>query len=147
MISLVIKCARVLVWYRIRVTGHSGIRYEVSGLLIRQGEGLLMIARYSEAAAAVTMTRLRIKTSDGKLERITLPNNSTLRDLKELILRDVLRDTGTTPVKLSLNNKVPGPCPGSGIYTLLAAFLSLLGSGGAGRHTRRHTASSWRLQW
>ncbi|KAL3150240.1 hypothetical protein ABBQ32_000098 [Trebouxia sp. C0010 RCD-2024] len=52
------------------------------------------------------MTRLRIKTSDGKLERITLPNNSTLRELKELIARDVLHNSGTTSVKLSLNNKV-----------------------------------------
>ena len=56
------------------------------------------------------MPRLRIKTTDGKLERITVPDNITLRDLKELIARDVVHNAATTPVKLSLNNQVPGPC-------------------------------------
>ena len=56
------------------------------------------------------MPRLRIRTTDGKLERITVPDNITLRDLKELIARDVVHNAAATPVKLSLNNKVPGPC-------------------------------------
>lgn len=73
------------------------------------------------------MTRLRIKTSDGKLERITLPNNSTLRELKELIARDVLHNSGTTSVKLSLNNKVPEPRPGSGYLYPLDFVLKLVG--------------------
>lgn len=52
------------------------------------------------------MTRLRIKTADGKLERITVPDDSTLRELKEVIAKTRLCDTSTTQIRLSLNNKV-----------------------------------------
>ena len=52
------------------------------------------------------MTRLRIKTADGKVERITVPDESTLRELKEIITKDLLQHTSPTQVKLSLNKKV-----------------------------------------
>ena len=52
------------------------------------------------------MTRLRIKTADGKIERMTVPDDSTLRELKETIAKDLLQNTSTTQVKLSLNKKV-----------------------------------------
>lgn len=52
------------------------------------------------------MTRLRIKTADGKLERVTVPDDSTLHDLKAVIAQDLLHNTSTTQVKLSLNKKV-----------------------------------------
>lgn len=52
------------------------------------------------------MTRLRIKTADGKLERIAVPDDSTLRELKEVIAKNRLCDTSTTQIRLSLNNKV-----------------------------------------
>lgn len=45
------------------------------------------------------MTRLRIKTADGKLERITVPDHSTLRELKEVIAKNLLCDTSTIPDK------------------------------------------------
>lgn len=52
------------------------------------------------------MTRLRIKTADGKLERITVSDDSTLRELKEVIAKKLLCDTSTTQIRLSLNKKV-----------------------------------------
>ena len=52
------------------------------------------------------MTRLRIKTADGKLERVTVPADSTLHHLKAVIAQDLLHNTSTTQVKLSLNKKV-----------------------------------------
>ena len=52
------------------------------------------------------MTRLRIKTADGKIERMTVPDGSTLRELKEIIATDLLQHTSINQVKLSLNKKV-----------------------------------------
>ena len=52
------------------------------------------------------MTRLRIKTADGKVERVTVPAGTTLSGLKQIIAKDILRRASPAEVKLSLNKKV-----------------------------------------
>lgn len=49
--------------------------------------------------------RLRIKTSHGKLERISISDNSTLADLTEHVA-GIFPEIGAADIKLSLNKKV-----------------------------------------
>ena len=63
-----------------------------------------LLARLRVAARLCKM-RLRIKTFDGRLERISVEDNSTLGDLQKQVA-GVFPDFRPDDVKLSLNKKV-----------------------------------------
>lgn len=56
------------------------------------------------------MIKLRIKTCDDRVERISVADNGTLGDLKEVIATSLLQHLPATQVRLSLNKKVVHRC-------------------------------------